>query len=863
MKSIFKFWLSTAVLSYVVFGSPLVTAQTCAELDGAYVVAQDGTNKYLGFFGSSSAPESIMNRFGSYGAPYLPNSVRNTNGTYGSGVSSYSANNSIAFNPPIIFVNGVARAFLTTNSFKTPGVALSTIDNACTFFSPAPIGSVAQPPAAPSSVLAADGLNESFLSVAWTPASGATSYNVYVATNVTANSGNWVLFGNTQSTSANLTGLSSGVTYYVGVTSLNSVGESGAITYDTGYLATPVSSFTVTPSSLGNGAIGPSSPQTIAANSSAVFALAPDSGYQVASVGGTCGGSLSGNSYTTAAITAACTVIASFEEIPVVSFTVTPSSGVNGSISPTTPQTVQENAQTQFTLTPASGYRVANVGGTCSGSLSGNTFTTDQVTSNCSVQASFEEIPVTTYSVTPSAGAGGSISPSSSQSVASGGTTSFTLSATSGFQIDTVGGTCGGTLSFNTYTTNAISADCTVVASFSALPVTTFAVTPSAGANGAISPNSPQTIQKDSQTQFQLTPSAGYRVASVDGTCGGDLVGNTFTTGQITEDCTVQASFEAEPAATYTVSPSAGTGGTISPNVAQTVAEGSAASFTITPANGYDIEAVAGTCGGSLSSADNRSASRTYTTNAVTAACTVEASFTQITYDVTPSAGANGSISPATAQTIAQGATTTFTVTPDEGYTAAVAGSCGGALAGNTYTTNAVTAACTVEASFTRTDVAVDLGSGESLTLDFSDSSNCRLIPGSAQSESSSEPPSDIASAIGKQVEFSLDSCAASESLSVTVDFGTALPEGAKAYKVLGDSWIEITTATIGETSVTYTLTDNGPYDSNSNLGEIDDPVTVATPVAIKATPVPTLPLYGLLTLGGLLGLFGLRKLKK
>ena len=264
---------------------------------------------------------------------------------------------------------------------------------------------------------------------------------------------------------------------------------------------------------------------------------------------------------------------------------------------------------------------------------------------------------------------------------------------------------------------------------------------------------------------------------------------------------------------------------------------------------------MAGSCGGSLSG-------NTYTTNAVTAACTVEASFTQITYDVTPSAGANGSISPATAQTIAQGATTTFTVTPDEGYTAAVAGSCGGALVGNTYTTNAVTAACTVEAYFTGSGV-VDLGNGESLTLDFSDSSNCRLIPGSAKSESSSAPPSDIASAIGKQVEFSLDNCAASESLSVTVDFGTALPEGAKAYKVLGDSWIEITTATIGESSITYTLTDNGPYDSNSNLGEIDDPVTVATPVAIKATPVPTVPLYGLLVLGGLLGLFGLRKLKK
>lgn len=94
------------MLSYIVLGAPLVKAQTCAELDGAYVVAQDGSNKYLGFFGNSFASESIMNSFGSYGSSYSANSVRNTYGTYGSLYSQYSANNASAFNPPIIFVNG-------------------------------------------------------------------------------------------------------------------------------------------------------------------------------------------------------------------------------------------------------------------------------------------------------------------------------------------------------------------------------------------------------------------------------------------------------------------------------------------------------------------------------------------------------------------------------------------------------------------------------------------------------------------------------------------------------------------------------------------------------------------------------------
>jgi T5SS/PEP-CTERM-associated repeat protein/autotransporter-associated beta strand protein len=68
---------------------------------------------------------------------------------------------------------------------------------------------------------------------------------------------------------------------------------------------------------------------------------------------------------------------------------------------------------------------------------------------------------------------------------------------------------------------------------------------------------------------------------------------------------------------------------------------------------------------------------------------------------VTPSAGANGTISPGTAQSVSHGATATFTVTADTGYAATVDGTCGGTLVGNTYTTNAVTADCTVVASFT------------------------------------------------------------------------------------------------------------------------------------------------------------------
>ena len=122
-----------------------------------------------------------------------------------------------------------------------------------------------------------------------------------------------------------------------------------------------------------------------------------------------------------------------------------------------------ENSTTTFTVTANSGYEVDTVGGTCGGSLSGSTYTTAAITSDCTVTASFSQI---SYIVTPSAGLGGSISPDTAQTVLLNATTSFTVTADNGYEIDTVSGSCGGSLSGATYTTAAVTSDCTVVASF-------------------------------------------------------------------------------------------------------------------------------------------------------------------------------------------------------------------------------------------------------------------------------------------------------------------------------------------------------------------------------------------------------------
>ena len=73
---------------------------------------------------------------------------------------------------------------------------------------------------------------------------------------------------------------------------------------------------------------------------------------------------------------------------------------------------------------------------------------------------------------------------------------------------------------------------------------TTYTVTPSAGANGMIDPVTPQTVSAGNSSVFTVTPDAGF-TAAVAGTCGGNLVGTTFTTAPVNQNCTVEAQFEA------------------------------------------------------------------------------------------------------------------------------------------------------------------------------------------------------------------------------------------------------------------------------------------------------------------------------
>lgn len=70
-------------------------------------------------------------------------------------------------------------------------------------------------------------------------------------------------------------------------------------------------------------------------------------------------------------------------------------------------------------------------------------------------------------------------------------------------------------------------------------------VTATAGTGGSITPAS-QSVNKGSTVTFTVQPNANYTVQSVTG-CAGSLDGNTYRTGAVNANCSVQASFVIRP----------------------------------------------------------------------------------------------------------------------------------------------------------------------------------------------------------------------------------------------------------------------------------------------------------------------------
>lgn len=367
-------------------------------------------------------------------------------------------------------------------------------------------------------------------------------------------------------------------------------------------------------------------------------------------------------------------------------WTINASAGPHGTINPAGAVPVNDGASQIFNITPDTGYHIVEVlvDGSPIGPQPSYTFT--NVTGpGHTISATFD---VNTYTITPTAGAGGSTSPSGATTVSYGQSLTVFVNPDSCHSIADVkvDGVSQGALP--SYSFNNITNNHSLAASFN---LNTYSIVSSSGPGGAITPAGSVSVNCGTDQAFTLTPNTGYHVADlkVDGASVGAQTGYTFR--NVTGPHTIEASFAIN---TYTIYASAGPNGSIDPAGSISVDYGTFKTFNIIPNTGYHVADV-------LVDGSSVGPQTTYTFPNVTAGHTISAAFALNTLTLTATAGSGGSITPPGTTTVGRGSSQTFYFLPDPCYRVAdvvIDGSSIGARSSYTFTN--ITTDHTISASF-------------------------------------------------------------------------------------------------------------------------------------------------------------------
>ncbi len=220
----------------------------------------------------------------------------------------------------------------------------------------------------------------------------------------------------------------------------------------------------------------------------------------------------------------------------------------------------------------------------------------------------------TTYQITSSCNEGGTIDPNGTYRVRAGNSKTYTITPNDGYVVKSVkvDGVEKGEL--NSYTFSNVRGAHTIVVTFAEKEL---AISASAGTGGSISPSGTVKVEYGSDKTFTITPNEGYEIQSiiVDGADKGKVTSYTFN--DVKEAHTISATFVKK---TFSITASAGSGGSISPSGTSTVSYGDSKSFTITPANGYKVDRV-------IVDGVNKGALTSYTFSNIKAAHSISVSF--------------------------------------------------------------------------------------------------------------------------------------------------------------------------------------------------------------------------------------------
>ena len=153
----------------------------------------------------------------------------------------------------------------------------------------------------------------------------------------------------------------------------------------------------------------------------------------------------------------------------------------------------------------------------------------------------YQNYTLVTHTITASAGAGGTITPSGAVVVNQGSNQTFTIAANAGYTIANVVVDSVSQGAITSYAFTNVTADHTISATFNAVP--THTITASAGAGGTITPSGAVVVNDGSNRAFTIAAGSGYTIANVvvDSVSQGAITSYTFT--NVTTDHTISATF--------------------------------------------------------------------------------------------------------------------------------------------------------------------------------------------------------------------------------------------------------------------------------------------------------------------------------
>lgn len=120
----FPLWILCSYLH-----SESISSFRCFELEGAKIIAEDGT--FLGTLDNSYSSDSIFNQYSDFGKEYHSDSIWNEYSDWGNDYSSMSPFNEYASTPPILLKDGEVVGKLTVKAFEYDAVNPYTVGKDC------------------------------------------------------------------------------------------------------------------------------------------------------------------------------------------------------------------------------------------------------------------------------------------------------------------------------------------------------------------------------------------------------------------------------------------------------------------------------------------------------------------------------------------------------------------------------------------------------------------------------------------------------------------------------------------------------------------------------------------------------------